>query len=73
MKIYPGMLCKIVGAFENDIHIMMLDCEDYTDAFLVKKNSLALILTQHGDGMLVLLTSTKQIGTIHSCVCDIIG
>ena len=37
MKIYPGMLCKIVGAFENDIHIMMFDCEDYTDAFLVKK------------------------------------
>lgn len=73
MKIYPGMLCKIVGSFIEEDYVTMFDCENQIEDFYVKKGSLALVLTKLGDGMLILLTSTNQIGTIHNCVCDIIG
>lgn len=67
------MLCKVVGAFSEEDYVSMFNYEDEIAEFCVKSGSLALILTQCGDGMLILLTSTNQIGTIHSCVCDIVG
>jgi hypothetical protein len=72
-KIYPGMLCKIVGPFREESRVLMFDYEENIDDFFVEKDSFALVLSQDDSGMLTLLTSTKQIGIIHSCVCDIIG
>lgn len=37
MKIYPGMLCKIIGALIEEDYVTMFDFENQIEDFYVKK------------------------------------